>query len=914
MRLALRRDLGLQLLTIYLLFVIPVVIAALIFDRYTTQRIQQDIQVADLALARAIAEETNTTIENALLSVEDLATYPAVIDADPYQMLSIFEKVQSVRPDVNLIYRLGADGTMLFHYPVGGPNSTLGLDFSFRGYYQDALNSTEPLVSLGRISPTTSQPVATAVMPLWQDGEFIGLVATNIKLQSLSDTLASIISGHNPSESLQVIIIDAAGKVIAHPNQANLLDDMLAALPSVSQAVLSGASGNALAEAIDGVERLYSYVPVPNAEWGVIVSRPTAAAFATPRAFHQGILIVIGVFLVIGVFFWTALYLRIIRPLERVTAYSQRVGWRGEMQTLGVHPLAEDANRQDQLGHLARSFARMETSIQARFNELSTLLETSAAVVSTLKTRDVLENILEQVGRLMDIEKCAIVALEKTSGVFRAQASRGLSADHAEHLIFSPDEFHSVTMRAIRAGKPVQISDTETDPSYEVFRERARIEGYRSITALPLHTNLAPPSALVIYHSQAKAFSEREISLLASFANHAAMAIENATLFERSDAALQEQTRRLEALIQSFEDGLVLEDLRGRVLYINRRMSSYADKHPEDILGSSVESLFQAILANAKNRDKALTMLEKTLKHRAPNNGIELDLVRPSGIRHMRLKGFTVTDSSGLPIGRGQILRDTTKEYEVDRMKTSLISIASHELRTPLAAIKGYVSTLLAEDVSWDLETQHEFLEVISTEADRLSELVNNLLDMSRIEAGSLEITRKVCDINALISEAVDRCYPHPGERLQIVMPTDEPTIFADAQRLEVVIRNLIENATKYTEEGTPISLSVEVVDEQLIIRVEDEGQGIPLEKSEEVFSSFYRLDNNQTKKAAGAGLGLAICRGFVHAHDGKIWLEPKGMGTCVAFSIPVNGKLTGKATTHTDRIPSRDIIESSAK
>lgn len=887
MRFPLRRDLGLQLLAIYLLFVVPIVIAALIFDHYTTQRIQQDIEGADLALARAIAEETNSTIENALIAVEQLSHYQGVIDADPYQMERIFEKVQSVRPDVNLIYRLGANGIMLFHHPVGGPNSTLGDDFSFRGYYQAALNTRDPLVSLGRVSPTTRQPVATAVMPMWDGNEFIGLVATNIKLQYLSDALASLVSDNNPGETLQVVIVDAAGKVIAHPNSDFLLQDMLTTLPSVTQAVLGGQSGSAVTREAGDEERLFSYVPVPNAAWGVIVSRPTASAFATPRAFHQGVLIVIGVFLVIGVFFWAALYSRIIRPVERLTVYSQSLGRREAVSPATIHPLEEDAKRQDQIGHLVRSFARMEKSIRARFDELSTLLETSASVVSTLNTRKVLENILEQVERLMNIEMCAIVALDQNEDVYRAQASRGLSAEHAENLIISPNEFHSATTRAIRSGKPVQISDTETDPSYESFRERARYEGYRSITAFPLRTNLAPPSALVIYQREPKAFTEREIDLLANFANHAAMAIENATLFERSDAALQEQTRRLEALIQSFEDGLVLEDLQGHVLYINRRMSDYAGQHPEEILGSPAEALFRSILSEANDRDRKLHQVEKTLHDGSQNGGVEIDLRRPSGMRHFRLKAFTVTDSSGLPIGRGQILRDTTKDYEVDRMKSSLVSIASHELRTPLAAIKGYASTLLAKDVTWDLEAQREFLEVISAEADRLSELVNNLLDMSRIESGSLEIKPKLCDIEALVTEAVGRCFPHPGERLTIEMKTKRLKIFADEPRLVVVIRNLVENATKYSQDNTPILLKIEEGEEEFIFRVQDRGLGIPPEKHELVFDSFYRLDNDQTRKNAGAGLGLAICRGFVMAHGGRIWLEPTEKGTNIAFSIP---------------------------
>jgi hypothetical protein len=143
----------------------------------------------------------------------EIAGYPAVISADKAGMEMLFSTLMNARPDVNLIYRLDARGIMLYHYPAG-PGSTVGTDFSFRDYYQRALTIQHPFLSQGRVSPTTGQPVATAVMPLWDSqGQFLGLVATNIKLQSLSNTLASIVAEHNPEERFNVSIIDNSGNV-----------------------------------------------------------------------------------------------------------------------------------------------------------------------------------------------------------------------------------------------------------------------------------------------------------------------------------------------------------------------------------------------------------------------------------------------------------------------------------------------------------------------------------------------------------------------------------------------------------------------------------------------------------------------------------------------------------------------------
>lgn len=883
---SLRRDLSLQLLVLYLLFVVPILFAGIIFDQFASQRLRNEITAADLSLARAIAQETNKAMEIALQSVRQLGEAEAVIEVDKEGMSVLFQQVQSVKPDINLIYRLDADGLMVFHHPLG-PGSTVGRDFSFRGYFQRALETREPLVSLGRISPTTEQPVATTVMPLWRGSEFLGLVATNITLQSLSDTLSSIVTEHNPEENFQVLIIDAGGKVIGHPNSRMLLTDLTKKFPSVTEAVLSGNAGSVIEQDLAGNEGLYSYVPVSSAGWGVIVGRPSSVAFATLDALHKGVYFTVGTFLAIGLFFWWALSRRVIQPIERLSEYSKQLGVSAPRHEGSSHPLIRFTRRQDQLGNLIGSFIEMEEAIQARINELSTLVNTSTEVVSTLDSGKVLNRILEQLEQLLGIQMSAIVALDERREVFRAKATRGLSNRYAEQLIIDPNERISVTMRALRSGEPVQISDTESNPSYTAYRPKARAEGYRSILAIPLNTSYAPPSALVIYNPEPKEFSEREMDLLTSFANHATMAIENAELYSRSDARLQEQTRRLEALIQSMEDGLLLEDLGGRIIYINRTICDLAGLSADEIRDRSLKELFNIIFSSALHDEETQQALKAFLNDPAPQD-ISIAMKNGSGKRYFRVKGFTVTDSSSVLIGRGQILQDITKRHEVDRMKSSLIATVSHELRTPLAAIKGYATTLLAEDVKWDFRAQHEFLEIISLEADRLKDLVNNLLDVSRIEAGNLKLSKTVCRLEDLAHLAAERAYPSPGDRMTINLPSELPSLYVDPQRIESVLRNLIENAAKYSPRDAHMRLIAELATDCVIVHLEDEGPGIPLESQELIFSSFYRVENGLTRKTPGAGLGLAICRGFVQAHGGDIWLEPRAHGTCVSFSLPI--------------------------
>lgn len=565
-----RHNLGFQLLALYLLFVIPVLAGALAFNSFAKKRLEQDVKAADLALARAIALETDAALNNALQTVAQLAQNPDVIAVDREGMAALFADVTLARSDVSLISRLGPGGVLLYHYPTG-PGSMLGLDSSFRDYFQAALRTNQPVVSKGFVSPPTRQPVATTAMAVYDEsGQFIGVVATDIRLQSLSDTLATIAREHQPEEQLQVLIVDSSGRVIAHPDSSFLLNDMNPILPEVIQAVLSGHSGNLIRPLRNEEESLYSYVPVPSAGWGVIVSRPTTVAFATPRAFRRVVLAAIVVFGVIGLFFWLALSRQVIRPLGQLADFSRLVGRRhGRLQPEEEAQLIPLSRRSDQLGHLAHSFITMARNIEKRFVELSTLLETSRTVVASLDVTEVINSILEQVQRLLDVERCAIVALDEQAGEFRIRASRGLSAQYVSQLCIAPSEPGSPSMRALRSQSPVQIVDTEIDRSYREFRIRARAEGHRSVLAIPLLTQHASPAVLLLYKLEPYHYSPSELELASSFANHAAMALENAALFSLTDEELQKQVQSLRALNQvalTVSQSLVLDDVLNNAL------------------------------------------------------------------------------------------------------------------------------------------------------------------------------------------------------------------------------------------------------------------------------------------------------------------------------------------------------------
>lgn len=879
-------DLGLQLLTVYLFLIVPFLAALLVFDRLVGERIRSDVEANDIALARAIALETNLSIEHALKTVERLASHPAVLALDAGGLGEVFQIALAARPDVNLVYRLNADGIMYYHYPVG-PDSTVGTDFSFRNYYQAALRSKAPLVSEGRISPTTQKPVATAVMPIRAaDGTFLGLVGMNIELESLSHTLSVIAAEHNSEDGFQILILDASGQVIAHPNTDTLLKPAREILPNVYAEALAGKNGSTISTDSSGGERLYTYAAIPSAGWGVIISRPTQSAFATRYILQRITLIAAATFILIGLAFWGILSSRVITPIEKLAPVSEAIGLNQDIEPAQRQQIQKLSRRADQIGHLIRSILRMENSIAARMKEQATLLETSAAVVSSLELDVVLDRILEQVARLLNVSMIAIIALEPERGEFRVRASRGLSRRFSEQLSLQPSEPGSVSMRALRAHAPVQVSDTETDPSYQSRRQTARAEGYRAVLGVPLATQHAPPTCLLVFHPSPREFSENEIQLLSSFANHAAMAIENAVLFERSDARLQEQTRRLEALVESMEDGLILSGLKGEIIYANRRVSELARLTAEEINHAPVEQVIRRIAGESLETAARAEQVRAILNE---NQKTEMNILVDGHPLSLRFETFDVTDGRETVIGRGVILHDITVDRELDRMKSNLISTVSHELRTPLAAIKGYASTLLADDVEWDGKSQREFLAIISSETDRLTELVNNLLDLSRIEAGSLRLSLEKCDIRQVIHQAAARTHLASSPRFKVEIEAGLPPLYADLTRLETILRNLLENAIRYAGETAHIEVRVRQEGEFVVFRVFDDGPGIPPAQREKVFERFYRLDEGLARATSGAGLGLAICQGLARAHRGEIWVEATEAGTCIAFSIPLH-------------------------
>ena len=252
------------------------------------------------------------------------------------------------------------------------------------------------------------------------------------------------------------------------------------------------------------------------------------------------------------------------------------------------------------------------------------------------------------------------------------------------------------------------------------------------------------------------------------------------------------------------------------------------------------------------------------------------------------------------PLGMVSVVRDVTErrraeqqifEYkELNRMKSNLLSTVSHEFRTPLATIKGYSSMLLDYDQRLERAEKLESLASIASTVDRLNELVERLLDMSRLESGMLELRKAPTSISKLVQQtAKESQLRAPAYRIVSRRDKRLPRVKLDAYRIRQVLDNLIENALKYSPEGTEVTIEARRAGPELLLKVTDQGIGIPTEELPTVFDRMYRIEQRTTAQAKGIGLGLAICRGLVEAHGGRIWAEStEGKGSTFTFTLPL--------------------------
>jgi PAS domain S-box-containing protein len=345
-------------------------------------------------------------------------------------------------------------------------------------------------------------------------------------------------------------------------------------------------------------------------------------------------------------------------------------------------------------------------------------------------------------------------------------------------------------------------------------------------------------------------------------------------------------------------------DNRSKFQEVNPAMERITGYSREELLQMNVSDLYQ----HPEEREQILQKAVLTQGHVTQ----EVCLRKKDGTKIVVADTKTaVRNDSGQVMYFDGIVEDITKRKkmeekerelhilrEIDKQRSQFLSNISHELRTPLASIKGFTSTLLRTDTKWSEEEQRDFLETMSQEADRLTRLIGDLLDVTRLDAGGMKLDKKSCHISEIIDSIRDRLdVITKGRQLNIEIPAEMPTLLSDEMRTGQVITNLVENAVNFSHEGSEITIEAKADNAQIVITVADQGVGISAQDIKRLFNRFYQADNIVSGQKKGTGLGLCICKCIVEAHGGKIWVESKvGKGSRFSFSLPVSKKGTADA------------------
>jgi signal transduction histidine kinase len=427
---------------------------------------------------------------------------------------------------------------------------------------------------------------------------------------------------------------------------------------------------------------------------------------------------------------------------------------------------------------------------------------------------------------------------------------------------------------------------------------------HRSAIGAPIIIGDQLLGVLLLYYPQVGKFSEEQLDLIQAAANQMGVAIKNAELYhltrdqkEELSKLLKDQrveTSRSRSILEAIADGVLVTDQYGEITLFNHSAERVLELKRADVIGRSVEH-FSGIFGGF-----ALAWM----------NTINSWMQDPDSFNPMNTFSEQVSLDNGnvlsvnlAPVmnnnefyGTVSVFRDITHLIEVDRLKSEFVATVSHELRTPMTSIKGYVDILLMGVAGQLSDQQLRFLQVVQQNTERLTILVNDLLDLSRIEAGQVSLSMGSIDLPDLIEEVmeeIDRLTVAENKSMQFTLDLspDLPLINGDAERIRQILINLLGNAFHYTPSNGNVKLSALLVGEEVQVDIKDNGVGIPPKEQERIFDRFYRGENHMVIATAGTGLGLSIVAKLINMHHGRIWVQSSGIegqGSTFSFTLPV--------------------------
>ncbi|MDY6874897.1 MAG: GAF domain-containing protein [Chloroflexota bacterium] len=584
------------------------------------------------------------------------------------------------------------------------------------------------------------------------------------------------------------------------------------------------------------------------------------------------------------------------RLFEEVRCFSQELEQRVEERTQELaKAMGELTQERDRVEMLYRITSQLSASLDLDYvlnRALALVVEVVGAEQSSIMMLDL------QSSRL--INRATLGAGERLppGGVptrfHRGEGLAGWVIDHREATI---------------------VADIRQDPRWVESLGGGR--EYRSALAVPLLVSDDVLGTLLLFHTQPDFFNEDHLLLVETAAIQVANAISNAELYGliRDQAgrlgsmlkAQQIEAAKSQAILEGVADGVMVADAGGQVVLFNAAAEHILELSRSDALGRMTGEMLGLYGTQARDWMETVTRWAKQPQTYAAEKYLAARLNIGDRIVSAHLAPVLMGDEF---LGTVSVFRDITADVEADRAKTEFVSTVSHELRTPMTSIKGYADLLLMGAAGMLADGQRDFLAVIKNNADRLTMLVDDLLDISRIESGRIVLSPKVMRTERVVDQVIKAMEARAAEKgvtLRSDVPRNLPKVIADSGRVAQIMTNLVANAYQYTPTGGEIVVSACAHGNEVHISVRDTGIGIALKDQEKIFDRFFRADDPLVQETPGTGLGLSIVKSLAEVQGGRIWVESElGEGSTFTFTLPIATVETRQVTQVRKEKPKR--------
>ncbi|GAB4439547.1 MAG: GAF domain-containing protein [Chloroflexi bacterium OHK40] len=563
---------------------------------------------------------------------------------------------------------------------------------------------------------------------------------------------------------------------------------------------------------------------------------------------------------------------------------------------------------------LERRVEERTHELQGEKDRLAIIHQISGEVSSTLDLDTLLNTSLQLLADITRAEHASIMLVEQPEGsLLVTRAVLGVQPDPNNYIRFPLGTGVAGWVAQHRVG--VLINDVSRDERWISVPGGSLRRREGAMLAVPLVVQGEILGVITLSHRQIGYFHEGHLRMLNACAGAIAIGINNANLFQtlmneaerRAELLEQQRTEasKINAILQSLNDGVIVCDLYGGVLAVNPAAGSILQRRMEDLVLWNLHEILSRYLGPRSSEMPLDLLLARPLTHDNRPRFYQSQL--KLGVRVVSLTMGPVLKDNGELVGALLVLRDITREVESDRLKTEFIGTMSHELRTPMAAIKGFTQLLSMTSLGPLTDTQREFVTTIHSNTERMIALINDVLDITKIESGSVDLEWRSIHLAEALSGVVAELKNLVAERhheLTINIAPGLPLVRSDAHRLHQILYNLLVNAVKYTPRGGKIWVEASearlselppevrdaVPDDRRYTRVtvRDTGVGIAPDDLPRIFDRFYRTENPLKIEAGGTGLGLSLVKPLVELLGGRIWVESElGVGSTFSFILP---------------------------